>query len=94
MTPRAREVRYSVCMARGWESKAVESQQEERARDKTPTRTAMTRDQRERAQKRASIAMSRSRVLQQMQVTCSAAHRASLQSALEFLDDELRELED
>jgi len=77
-------------MARGWESKSVESQQDAEARpDRGPF---LTPEQREAQQKRAGLEMSRRRVLQEMETTRSEARRASLEQALAFLDEELRKL--
>lgn len=75
-------------MARGWESKSVESQQET-----APDRTELsTPDQREREQKRKSLELSRRRVLHEMETTRSEMRRASLEQALAFLDEEIAKL--
>jgi hypothetical protein len=77
-------------MARGWESKSVESQQDAEARpDRGPL---LSPEQREARHKRAGLEMSRRRVLQEMETTRSDARRASLEQALAFLDEELRKL--
>lgn len=79
-------------MARGWESKSVESQieaggsQSDRAERLTP-------EQRQLRQKRESIELSRRRVLQEIETTRSAVRRASLEQALAFLDKQLEELQ-
>jgi hypothetical protein len=78
-------------MARGWESKSVESQIEEGAR--SDPREALTREQREFRQKRAGLELSRRRVLQEMETTRSEIRRASLEQALAFLDEEIRKLD-
>jgi molecular chaperone GrpE (heat shock protein) len=75
-------------MARGWESKSVESQQESKA-ERGP---ALTRAELQNQQKRASIEMSRRRIQRELEVTRSEARRASLEQALAFLDQELRGL--
>jgi hypothetical protein len=72
-------------MARGWESKSVESQQET-ARDRTDIRLP---EQREREQKRKSLELSRRRVLHEIEATRSEVRRASLEQALAFLDEEI-----
>ncbi len=69
-------------MARGWESKSVESQQEERG---APARGEI--DPREK--KRESIEMSRRRVVNELHSARSDVHRAALENALKHLDDEL-----
>lgn len=79
-------------MARGFESKSVESQQlEERAapRERGGERT---RDDLERESKRHSIEISRQRVERELQTARSETHRAALQNALTHLDSELRKL--
>jgi hypothetical protein len=78
-------------MARGWESKSVESQIEgaDRRSDQGET---LTPEQRERKQKRDSLDLSRRRVLQELETTRSDIRRASLEQALAFLDEEIRKL--
>jgi hypothetical protein len=79
-------------MARGWESKSVESQIEgaDRSSDRGET---LTQEQRERKQKRDSLDLSRRRVLQELETTRSDVRRASLEQALAFLDEEIRKLD-
>lgn len=78
-------------MARGWESKSVESQQEIRAR--SDYGEALTPEQRELRRKREGLELSRRRVLQEIEATRSDVRRASLEQALAFLDDEIRKLD-
>lgn len=78
-------------MARGWESKSVESQIE--SADKRPDRgAALTPEERQRRQKLAGLEMSRRRVLQEIETTRSEARRASLEQALAFLNQEIEGL--
>lgn len=78
-------------MARGWESKSVESQVEDAG--SAPDRgEALTPEQREIQRKRASLDLSRRRVLQELQTTRSAARRTALEDALAFLDGEIMKL--
>lgn len=80
-------------MARGWESKSVESQQEAGSRlDQGGGLGGLTREQRERKKKRDGLELSRRRVLHEMEETRSAARRASLEQALAFLEEELAKL--
>lgn len=77
-------------MARGWESKSVESQQ-----DNAPGAdrgAELTREQREAWKKRQSLESSRSRVVQEIAATPSAARRSALEQALAFLDEEIGKL--
>ena len=77
-------------MARGWESKSVEAQQDAESR---PDRGgALTREQRELRRKREGLDLSRRRVLHEMEETRSAARRAYLEQALAFLEEELAKL--
>ena len=78
-------------MARGWESKSVESQIE--AADKKSDRSErLTPEQRRRRQKRESLELSRRRVMREIETAQSAVRRASLEQALAFLDKEIAEL--
>jgi hypothetical protein len=78
-------------MARGWESKSVESQIE--SADKSPDRgAALTPEERQRRQKLAGLEMSRRRVLQEIETTRSEVRRASLEQALAFLNQEIEGL--
>lgn len=77
-------------MARGWESKSVESQQiEERSYD---TRSKPDPAEVERARRRDGLEMSRRRVMNELGNARSDVHRAALQAALEHLDRELSNL--
>ena len=78
-------------MARGWESKSVESQIEDASRRAEP-KPALPADTREAARKRQGLELSRRRVLQEMETTRFAARRTSLEQALAFLDEELKKL--
>jgi len=78
-------------MARGFESKSVESQQNTDSRDDRGG--ALTPEQRELKKKREGLELSRRRILQEMETTRSAARRTSLEQALAFLDEELGKLD-
>lgn len=78
-------------MARGWESKSVESQIE--GADRRSDRGAeLSPDERQRRQKREGLELSRRRVTQEIATATSEARRASLRQALAFLDDEIGKL--
>ena len=77
-------------MARGWESKSVESQQSEPGVDEG--RRRLSADERERASKRESLELSRSRITRELGAARTETHRAALQNALQYLDDELRKV--
>ena len=78
-------------MARGWESKSVEAQQDE-ARDKsTQHRPAMSPEEAARWREKESLRLSRKRVLQQLESATNSRHRKLLEEALADLDRKLSE---
>ncbi|HVG08052.1 MAG TPA: hypothetical protein VNM67_10135 [Thermoanaerobaculia bacterium] len=77
-------------MARGFESKSVESQQNTDSREDQGG--ALTPEQRELKKKREGLELSRRRILQEMETTRSDVRRASLEQALGFLEGELGKL--
>jgi hypothetical protein len=81
-------------MARGWESKSVESQQEESAREpELRDAQPLTPEERARRERLASLELSRSRTLDQLERSTSAAHRAMLKRTLIALEREIAEIE-
>lgn len=78
-------------MARGWESKSVESQVAE-GRQIEGRQGTLNSDERELHQKRSKLELSRARVLQELEATTAPIRRTALESALAFLDDELAKL--
>ena len=78
-------------MARGWESKSVESQIED-ARPGADRGELLTPEQRELRRKRDSLELSRRRVLQDLAAARSEVRRTALEKALAFLDDEISKL--
>lgn len=79
-------------MARGWESKSVESQIEGADAHAKDRGQSLTQEEREMKQKRVGLELSRRRVLQEIAATQSEVRRASLEQALAFLDEEIRKL--
>jgi hypothetical protein len=80
-------------MARGWESKSVESQIEDASMG-VERRGVFTPEERELKHKRDSLELSRKRVLHDLEAARSPVRRSSLEQALAFLDEELRQLAD
>ena len=81
----------SFRMARGFESKSVESQQ----LDERPSVTRSnqpTREEIERASRRSSLELSRKRVVNDLASAKSEVHRAALENALAHLENEIRSL--
>lgn len=77
-------------MARGWESKSVESQIEDA--DRSDRTEPLTPEQREIRRKRESLELSRRRVLHDLETAGLPVRRASLEHALAFLDEEIGKL--
>ena len=79
-------------MARGWESKSVESQQTSDERAGAASGRRGTPEERERQRRRTGLELSRARVLSELEVTEAPVRRAALESALAHLDGELAKL--
>ena len=79
-------------MARGWESKSVESQQEDAAEDRKRPGPVSPEDARKRTE-RATLMLARTRALSDLQRACAPAHRAMLEQAIADLDRRLAALE-
>ena len=73
-------------MARGWESKAIESQQDD-ARAKGPAGPAPSREELERRQKAASVTMALADVTAQLQAACRPVHRDMLRQRVAALEE-------
>jgi len=82
-----------MALARGWESKSVESQQEESFRDSLQEDfQALAPEERERRERLASLELSRARTLDQLERATGAAHRAMLKRTLLALERDIGEL--
>jgi hypothetical protein len=71
-------------VARGWESKAVESQQDD-ARARVKSRPALTPAERRHAERRAMLELAVTQALAELQAACRPAHREMLRLKLEAL---------
>jgi hypothetical protein len=82
-------------MARGWESKAVESQLEEHEARESERQDSepLSPEMRARRERLDSLRLSRARTLEQLERATSPAHRAMLKRTLLALERELTELE-
>ena len=78
-------------MARGFESKSVESQQEEAARERV-IKPTLTPEQRVLAERRASLEMSRTRAVADLGRASAPQHRKMLQQAIATIDEQLAHL--
>ena len=76
-------------MARGWESKSVEQQQEERFGQPTDARPVLSAEQRERNRKREGLVLSRKSLARQLEAASNLRHRHMLEAALADLDRQL-----
>jgi signal recognition particle GTPase len=76
-------------MARGWESKSVEQQQEEARSSRSPKTAPLTKQQRNAQQRRRGLELSRQRVLDQLKLASNSHHRTMLESALADLNAQL-----
>jgi len=79
-------------MARGWESKSVESQIEDRLDAPSGRNRSGHSEELEKQRKRESVEASRRRIERELESSRSDVHRAALRNALEHLEAELRRL--
>ncbi|HEY2433047.1 MAG TPA: hypothetical protein VGI12_10275 [Vicinamibacterales bacterium] len=75
-------------MARGFESKMVEFQQEEAARRKT-VNAALTPEERARLERRRGLELARSRATADLAGATAPAHKEMLRRAIAALDEQL-----
>jgi hypothetical protein len=75
-------------LARGFESKQIEFQQEESQRTRT-LRPALTPEARAAVERRETLGLARARALADLQRACNPAHRAMLEQALAAIDEQL-----
>jgi hypothetical protein len=85
-------------MARGWESKSVEQQQEEMADKRKRARDLISgpisEEQQQRNRKREGLLLSRERLNQQLKHSTNPRHREMLQQALAELDAQLSSIKE
>jgi hypothetical protein len=80
-------------MARGWESKSIESQIESAEERRAASRAAMTDPvEAERQRQRESLLLQRTRVVHDLEQARHPRHRETLQAALNHVDQKLAEL--
>jgi hypothetical protein len=75
-------------MARGWESKGIEAQQEEAAR-RSRARPALSPEEKEALERRTSLELARTRARDDLSRASSPAHRRLLEATLHALEREL-----
>jgi hypothetical protein len=76
-------------MARGWESKAIEAQQEDAALPR-PRNPVLSDAERLRRAKRRTLELARTRAAEDLTRATAAPHRRMLEQALQALDEQLR----
>jgi hypothetical protein len=79
-------------VARGWESKSVEAQQDEAAARTTPEKPRLTREAAARFREKETLRLSLQSVAQQLERSHNARHRALLEHALADLERKIQEL--
>ena len=80
-------------MARGWESKAVADQIEEGNQPRGPQAPELTPEQRLKQERLASLLLSRSRFLDQLERAAKPAHRAMLLNGLAAIEKEIEDIQ-
>jgi len=80
-------------MARGWESKSVEQQQEVMLERREAVGAPISPDEQQRNRKREGLLLSRSRLTQQLQAASNPRHRQMLEQAIAELDRQLLSFE-
>jgi hypothetical protein len=78
-------------MARGFESKAVESQQEEAQRRNT-LRPEMSAEEQQRAARKAGLELARAQTQAEIVAACRPAHREMLKLRLEAIEAQIEGL--
>jgi hypothetical protein len=78
-------------VARGWESKSVELQQDD-ARSSAEFKPRLTPIQREIESRKEGLKLSRSRILEQLHSTENLRYRQILEQALAELDEQISRL--
>lgn len=78
-------------MARGFESKSVESQQEEAQRGKN-VRPAMTAEEKARHTRKSGLELALAQTQSEIAAACRPAHREMLKLKLEAIQAQIRDL--
>ena len=79
-------------MARGFESKSVEAQQEEAARGRPRQGRALSPEERASEERRRTLLLSRNRAAADLSRAAAPAYRRMLEQAIAALDAQLRDL--
>jgi hypothetical protein len=79
-------------MARGWESKSVEAQQDDAATARVAG-PQVSRDEAARRRQRDTLMLARTKALADLQLACNPAHRQMLEQTIAELDRQLKAIE-
>lgn len=79
-------------MARGWESKSVEAQQDEASQKSSPSRRKMSSEEAARWREVENLRLSRRNVARQLEISQNPRHRQLLEQSLQELDGKLRKI--
>ena len=80
-------------MARGWESKSVESQMDAvEERRASGDKAGLSEDQKRTKRERAVLVLARANLLQQMEASTSERYRETIQRTLKDLDEKIAAL--
>jgi hypothetical protein len=82
---------YNLRVARGWESKSVELQQED-ARSAQEPKPRLTPEQREIESRKEGLRLSRNRILEQLHAAENPRYRKILEDTLAELDEQISRL--
>jgi len=80
-------------MARGWESKSVEAQQEDASRRTTPEKPRLTREEANRLRQKESLRLALQSVIQELEQSRNTRHRTMLEQAQADLQRKIGELD-
>ena len=80
-------------MARGFESKQVEAQQEEAQRGRKPARPELSVAQKDAQARRQTLQLARTRAAADLSRATAAAHKRMLEEAIAALNAQLAELD-
>jgi hypothetical protein len=78
-------------MARGWESKSVEAQQEDASRTRQPG-PALSDDDRQRGAKRRTLELARARAVDDLNRATAPPHKRLLEQTIAAIDEQIRAL--
>lgn len=78
-------------MARGWESKAVESQQSDASASR-PLQKPVSREEAARRARLATLQLARTRAAADLQAATAGPHRSMLQRAIDDLDRQIAQI--